>query len=313
MKKSLVITSLSIILSINVSLAQNKIHTVKKGDTFKIIAEKYGITVEELKEANPDMINNFHTGLKLSIPTQQKDVEQSYGQETNENIPQQVPSYEDKDIQENNDASNSEHIISIPEPMIKKMAEDNTQTYIKNDYVRDDIIVNGYMGLNLSYLTGKGIKNVDEGVGYSFGVSIGFFCNDFLGFEMGLYNNTYQMFTGDDYRMKMDYLELAFLPNLKLVGPKMVLEVNYGVSLNVGLYGNMYYKGDKIKGYDLIGGKKTDAMLKPVSCMLLSGLTFRYRDFFARILLHEGLSNINNLGKDKVNIVNWDFSIGFSF
>lgn len=47
--------------------AQNKQHTVSKGDTFESIAHTYGISVDELKKANT-RIKNCVVGFKLTIP-----------------------------------------------------------------------------------------------------------------------------------------------------------------------------------------------------------------------------------------------------
>lgn len=43
-------------------------HTVARGETLESIAQHYGITVEQLKDANPNVTNLFYTGMKLQIP-----------------------------------------------------------------------------------------------------------------------------------------------------------------------------------------------------------------------------------------------------
>jgi len=43
-------------------------HTVKKGESLYGIAQQYGVSVELLKQANPDMGDYFYAGLVLNIP-----------------------------------------------------------------------------------------------------------------------------------------------------------------------------------------------------------------------------------------------------
>lgn len=58
-----------ILLSVNVKAQTAITHTVKKGESFYGIAKKYGVSVELLKQANPNMGNYFHAGMTLNIPT----------------------------------------------------------------------------------------------------------------------------------------------------------------------------------------------------------------------------------------------------
>lgn len=44
-------------------------HTVERGETLEDIARKYNVTVEMIKEANPNMDGLFYTGMVLNIPT----------------------------------------------------------------------------------------------------------------------------------------------------------------------------------------------------------------------------------------------------
>lgn len=46
-------------------------HTVQRGETFALIAKRYGLTEQELKNANPDE-DLCYAGLKLSIPAKPK-------------------------------------------------------------------------------------------------------------------------------------------------------------------------------------------------------------------------------------------------
>ena len=63
------IVFIALLLGMNTSvLAQSEtLHTVKRGESFALIAKRYGMTEEELKAANPDYLVCY-MGLKLNIP-----------------------------------------------------------------------------------------------------------------------------------------------------------------------------------------------------------------------------------------------------
>lgn len=47
---------------------QDVVHTVKRGESLSIIAKKYDITVDDLKQANPKLGKALYVGAKLVIP-----------------------------------------------------------------------------------------------------------------------------------------------------------------------------------------------------------------------------------------------------
>lgn len=64
-----------IVLMLSVSVfAQAVVHTVQRGETLESIAQKYGVTAQDLLNANPDAKEYLYTGMKISIPTVQKTV-----------------------------------------------------------------------------------------------------------------------------------------------------------------------------------------------------------------------------------------------
>ncbi len=68
-------TILCIILlaaNILVSLAQTmQKHTVQRGETQESVAQKYGVTVAAMKEANPNIGEYFYVGMVLNVPEKQ--------------------------------------------------------------------------------------------------------------------------------------------------------------------------------------------------------------------------------------------------
>lgn len=72
------IVFIALLLGMNTSvLAQSEtLHTVKRGESFALIAKRYGMTEEELKAANPDY-PVCYMGLKLNIPEKYAQAAQS--------------------------------------------------------------------------------------------------------------------------------------------------------------------------------------------------------------------------------------------
>ena len=84
MKKLL--TIILMLMSVLVTQAQQVSHTIQRGETLESIAQKYHISVDALKQANPDAVDVFYVGMKLIIPTTQlegKNVEPTYVEEAN--------------------------------------------------------------------------------------------------------------------------------------------------------------------------------------------------------------------------------------
>lgn len=50
------------------AMAQTVSHTVKVGETLTTIAAQYGISVDQLRAANPDLNTTFYAGMDLNIP-----------------------------------------------------------------------------------------------------------------------------------------------------------------------------------------------------------------------------------------------------
>lgn len=66
MKKLLI--GILMLMSALVTQAQQVSHTIQRGETLESIAQKYQVSVDALKQANPDAIDVFYVGMKLNIP-----------------------------------------------------------------------------------------------------------------------------------------------------------------------------------------------------------------------------------------------------
>lgn len=66
MKKLL--TIILMLMSVLVTQAQQVSHTIQRGETLESIAQKHQVSVDALKQANPDAVDVFYVGMKLIIP-----------------------------------------------------------------------------------------------------------------------------------------------------------------------------------------------------------------------------------------------------
>jgi 3D (Asp-Asp-Asp) domain-containing protein len=49
------------------------LHTAKEGDTFFLLAQRYGVSVDELTKENPDIVaSNIYAGLEIKVPGENK-------------------------------------------------------------------------------------------------------------------------------------------------------------------------------------------------------------------------------------------------
>ena len=69
--KKLLFVMLMCIVSINL-YAQTKVHIVQRGETVVSVAKRYGVSVDDLKKANPNVNNYFYAGMKLTIPAKKE-------------------------------------------------------------------------------------------------------------------------------------------------------------------------------------------------------------------------------------------------
>lgn len=66
--KKLFFSLLLVLISINIYAQTTMSHTIQRGETLESVAKKYGITVADLQQANPDTKEYFYAGMKLTIP-----------------------------------------------------------------------------------------------------------------------------------------------------------------------------------------------------------------------------------------------------
>lgn len=62
------LTTMVLLLSYMFMMAQQVSHTVQRGETLESIAQKYQVSVDAIKQANPNTSDAFFVGMKLIIP-----------------------------------------------------------------------------------------------------------------------------------------------------------------------------------------------------------------------------------------------------
>jgi len=78
------------LLSVTMLMAQQVFHTIQRGETLESIAKKYHISVNDLKQANPNTADMCYAGQKLIIPSPSNNVSVDNSQiETKSNAPVQ--------------------------------------------------------------------------------------------------------------------------------------------------------------------------------------------------------------------------------
>lgn len=66
--KKLIFSFALMLASLSMSAQTIQSHTVQRGETIESVAKKYGISVNDLQQANPSTKDYFYAGMKLVIP-----------------------------------------------------------------------------------------------------------------------------------------------------------------------------------------------------------------------------------------------------
>ena len=65
------------LLGVTSMVAQSISHTVKRGESLQVIAQKYGVTVEDIKALNPNLGSTLYVGTVIYIPSSKKEISDS--------------------------------------------------------------------------------------------------------------------------------------------------------------------------------------------------------------------------------------------
>lgn len=153
--KKLVLVLVLLVASVGISAQSVTSHTVQRGESIESIAQKYGISVNDLISANPDAKDYFFIGMKLSIP--------------------------EKSVKINTIAKEKTSIS--PEPSTDELEETK---HHNNTEVRKSIYYGIMAGYSMNNYTGKDAKDYDINSGFHVGVFSGCNISSYFFLEAGL-------------------------------------------------------------------------------------------------------------------------------
>jgi len=197
MKKLLTIAVM--LLSFTALMAQQITHTIKRGETLESIAQKYNVSVDAIKEANPNVANMIFVGMKLTIPEKSKPKVEKKVDEPIQNVeaPVQAPAIRGKEQ------------VSVNEQATPTISEpSNADENVKDQIWHIDYFNSLKSGDKGAY--GFGADNL-SGKAQGFGMSMRIFTNAFL-----VDSDFFQLVTswGANYHYKIDKIGYFVFPVL---------------------------------------------------------------------------------------------------
>lgn len=166
MKK--LVTIVVMLLSFTELMAQQITHTIQRGETIESIAQKYNVSVDALKKANPQVAEMIFVGMKLTIPEKSKPLADKKDEESIHKVeaPVQAPTITEKEQ------------ISVSEQPTPTISEpSNSEETTKDQIWHIDYYNSLKSGDKGAYGFGAdGLSGKDQG----FGVSMRIYTNAFL-------------------------------------------------------------------------------------------------------------------------------------
>jgi len=222
MKTKLMTLVVMCIIATATSFAQTseKTHKIEKGETIESIAQKYGVTPDEIKKANPNAGNYFYTGMSIKIPAKKTEVA-----EPTTIQPEPTNAIENK-------ATNNSHNYVAETP-------DKDNNYYSEKSSNDD----SFTKWNFIDEVGYGFINSDASVlNFSLGFTYSIKKPLFLAVQLGYKSYSYNKYL-KDYKMTMD-TEASYLSIPLEVGYKITTENGkWGIAPFAGLGFNIGLKG----------------------------------------------------------------------
>lgn len=156
--KNFVLATLLFFTTLYVQAQSITTHTVQRGETIESVAQKYGVSVADLTQANPDLSEYFFVGMKLTIP------EKKTG---NSAVVDKKPS-----------------TPSVPSE--SSVEETKEISFDDNTSINNSIYYGIYAGYSMNKYTGKDAKDYDMNSGFHVGVFVGQNISSIFFIESGL-------------------------------------------------------------------------------------------------------------------------------
>lgn len=274
MKK--IILSLFTFMAVTMAMAQqvgHTVHTIERGETLESIAQKYHVSVDAIKKANPDAANMFYVGMKIDIP-------KSNGTE----VLQQI------------DYNTNVNQSDYKAPAISKASIDAPKFETEL-----------FAGASFNTYTGGDIKNVDMQIGFNGGV-IGryYIANNFFA-EASL------MFTTKGYKAKKNSDNKMTTYNIDVpinVGYRFVLSDGISLKIKAGPYITYALNGEQ-KADNVKTKLKDIKSFNTFNVGIDGGIAFEFHHIVLSGTYQHGLATLIN--KKKVYEQNIFVSLGYRF
>ena len=200
-------------VSMTVAMAQQRSHTVLRGETLESIAQKYNISVTDLKKLKPDAAEMFYVGMKLNIPNKTVSNQQQTSSSTNTSRTATTGTYT--------------QAKSSYKPKYKSTSHDNTfETMV-------------IAGLSMSSWTGSDVSNADMKTGFHAGLAGRYT------FAPSLFAETGLTFTTKGYKVKS--------PETTMTTYNIDVPINIGYAISLGDNMNLCLKAGPYFTYALSG------------------------------------------------------------
>lgn len=202
--------AIMLMLCVNISMAQTKSHTVTRGETIESVAKKYGVSVDAIKQANPNMGSMFYVGMKIIIPevlaqTEKMPTTESPVTTTETKKEKKAKAKKEKVEKQKVEPQVAQAPVADEPQAVQRQEEPQAQANAKTESEKDAIWQIGYY---------NSLKDGDKGA-YGFGAD-NIKNNQGLGFSMRIYTNLFLV--DSDYSQYVTALGANYHYKIEKVG-----------------------------------------------------------------------------------------------
>lgn len=304
MKRTII--SIVALLCMTFAMAQQKSHTIQRGETIESIAKKYNVSVYALQQANPDLQEMFYVGMKLVIP-----------QQAHTNIHE----------------SSGERVIEDYNPFLDMEGPEKKSLANIEKEILAGVSINGY--------TGKDVKGSEMLIGFHTGFGIKYYFNN--SFNIGIavlfstkgYEQEDSISSGPYWNDDGGNFNTYNKESITTYNIDLPISLGYRLSFSDGF--NSSIKLGPYFTYTLFGNKKTKIIntiypdihssetertnkkekisklknFNPLSIGIMAGLSFDIHNFIIAINYQHGITPL--FDKEKKYEKNIMVSLGYKF
>lgn len=220
-------------MTMTVAMAQQVTHVIQRGETLESIAQKYQVTVDAIKQANPETVNMIYIGMRIIIPVKPQQNVDASSRNTNGGQQPPVSMQTQSQVVAKNVVSHEQ--MSIGSTDIESDSKLNTWRF------------SGRIGANLFKI--KDAEYFSLSMGFTLGSHYYFAENAYLAAYLGYYGAT------------LDYsYEVAKNKTEKYVVDSHNIILPIGIGVNIPISDKVNFLGETGPSFvhALFGSVKTD-------------------------------------------------------